>query len=271
MTISLVVYKHTLATVRSIIDSVLSSKIVEKFYIVDNSGETGLRSEVEPLDARIEYIPLDNPGFGSAHNVAIHKAMTMGAKLHAVVNPDIYFSEGQLEKIAEFMEMSPEVGLVMPKTLNVDGSLQVNCKLIPSPMNLIGRRFLPHCLIKRMNDRYEMKGADFNKVMDVPYLCGCFMVFNLACLKEVGLFDERFFMYPEDIDISRRIYASRWRAVYYPKAFVTHAHEAASYKNRKMLKIHILNMIKYFNKWGWLFDFARYRINRDVRKKYGVI
>lgn len=271
MTVSLVVYKQTFPEVRQIVDSVLASGIVEKFYIVDNSGERALRGEVELLDKRIEYIPLDNPGFGTAHNFAIRKAMASGSKIHTIVNPDIYFSEGQLEKIAEFMAATPEVGLVMPKTLNVDGSLQVNCKLVPSPLNLIGRRFLPPCLIKRMNDRYEMKGADFNREMDVPYLCGCFMVFKLECLKEVGLFDEQFFMYPEDIDISRRIYASRWRSVYYPAAVVTHAHEAASYKGKKMLKVHIANMIKYFNKWGWIFDLDRYRINREVRRKYGVI
>jgi len=90
-------------------------------------------------------------------------------------------------------------------------------------------------------------------------------VFRLDCLREVGLFDERFFMYPEDIDISRRIYASKkWRSVYCPGATVVHAHEKASYKSRRMMWIHIRNMVKYFNKWGWLFDADRRRINREV-------
>ena len=112
-----------------------------------------------------------------------------------------------------------------------------------------------------------MKWADYEKTMDVPYLCGCFMVFRMAALKEVGLFDERFFMYPEDIDITRRIYSGGFRTVYYPEATVVHAHEAASYKSRKMLWIHIINMIKYFNKWGWVIDPERKRINREIIAK----
>ena len=72
-------------------------------------------------------------------------------------------------------------------------------------------------------------------------------------------------MYPEDIDITRRMYSSeKWLPVYFPGARVVHAHAAASYSSLRMLCVHCANMIRYFNKWGWIFDSERRRINREV-------
>jgi len=275
MTVSLVTYRHTLAQIRPIVESVLRSTCVGKFYVIDNSGDGPLRQELEqcvasalrPQPATV-YLPADNRGFGAAHNVALRQAMADGADLHAVVNPDTYFDSGTLEKIAAFFDANPDVGLLMPKTVYPDGGRQYNAKLLPTPLDSFGRRFLPKSWTETRNARYELRSADPDRAFDCGYLCGCFLVFRLACLREVGLFDERFFMYPEDIDISRRVYASpNWRSVYWPGATVVHAHEKASYKSRKMLWIHIRNMIKYFNKWGWLFDAERRRINREVMRK----
>lgn len=92
------------------------------------------------------------------------------------------------------------------------------------------------------------------------------MFFRVEALKDVGLFDERFFMYPEDIDITRRMHA-KYRTMFYPFVSIVHAHAAASKTNKKMLKIHILNMIKYFNKWGWLFDKERKQFNAQLQRE----
>ena len=264
MTVSLVTYRHSLSQIRPVVEAVLKSACVEKFYVVDNSGDGPLRGELAAEFPEIEYIPLDNPGFGAAHNAAMRRAMERGATLHAIVNPDIDFKPGTLETIEAFFAANADVGLVMPKTVNPDGSMQYNCRLLPTPFDLFARRFLPRSWIARRTALYEMHDVDHEKTFDCAYLCGCFMVFRLACLREVGFFDERFFMYPEDIDISRRVYDSRWRATYYPGATVVHAHEAASYKSWRMTRVHVWNMVKYFNKWGWFLDPARRRINRAV-------
>jgi GT2 family glycosyltransferase len=71
-------------------------------------------------------------------------------------------------------------------------------------------------------------------------------------------------MYPEDIDITRRIYSAGFRTVCYPEASVIHGHEQASAKKLRMLWVHVVNMIRYFNKWGWIFDSERRRINREI-------
>ena len=72
-----------------------------------------------------------------------------------------------------------------------------------------------------------------------------------------------FFMYPEDIDLTRRIH-KKYRTVFYPKVSIVHHHEQSSYKNRKMLWVHIVNLIRYFNKWGWFFDRERRAMNKEI-------
>ena len=89
-------------------------------------------------------------------------------------------------------------------------------------------------------------------------------------LKEVGLFDERFFMYPEDIDLTRRLH-QRYQTLFYPEVSITHNHQKASYHSMRMLWIHCINMIRYFNKWGWIWDKERERINERVLQESNVI
>jgi GT2 family glycosyltransferase len=103
--------------------------------------------------------------------------------------------------------------------------------------------------------------------MEVPYLSGCFMFLRVAALKKVGLFDERFFMYPEDIDLTRRMY-KEFKTVFYPEVEITHQHARESYKSLKLFYIHIVNMIRYFNKWGWFFDKERRIVNQRVISQY---
>jgi GT2 family glycosyltransferase len=101
--------------------------------------------------------------------------------------------------------------------------------------------------------------------MFVPYLSGCFMLLRQSALQEIGLFDERFFMYPEDIDLTRRM-AERYETIYFPEVSVVHEHGAASYKSVRMLIVHVYNLVKYFNKWGWINDPIRERLNQRTLK-----
>lgn len=178
-----------------------------------------------------------------------------------IVNPDIWFGEGVIEILAAYMDRHPDAGLVAPKTVYPDGETQYLCKLLPTPFDLILRRFLPAGFLKSSRERFELRFTGYDREMNVPFLSGCFMFLRIGTLKETGLFDERYFMYAEDIDFSRRIHRIT-RTVYCPDAVVVHAHEAASRKNGKMLLIHIGSLVKYFNKWGWIIDRERRRANR---------
>ncbi len=268
MTASLVVYRHAFDEIRELVSVIVRSR-VRKLTIIDNSSSRELEENLRGFSEKVQYRASANIGFGAAHNLAMREAVQAGEDVHFIINPDISFEPGTLEKIAAFMEAHLDVGLVMPKTLNPDGSLQFNCKFVPSPIDLFIRYFLPKKWIRKRNDRFMMKDFDYESTMEVPYLCGCMMCFRTAALKDVGLFDERFFMYPEDIDITRRMWSGGWHPTYYPKAAVVHAHVAASYHSLKMLGIHCWNMIRYFNKWGWVFDAERRRINAQVVHQLG--
>ncbi len=270
--ISIVLYKNRLQQLIDTINNVLKSKFIKKLYLIDNSPTDELRG-LHHLSKQIEYkFNNANLGFGKAHNIAIRKSIDENIKYHLVLNPDIYFEEGILEELYDFMEKNPDVGLVMPKVLYPDGKIQYLCKLLPTPLDLFGRRFLNKGPLKKYiekrNEIYELRFTGYNKIMEVPYLSGCFMFIRTEVLKKVGLFDERFFMYLEDTDLSRRIHRVA-RTIYYPYVHIYHEHQKGSYKDLKLLKIHIESAIKYFNKWGWFNDPERDIINKKILEKLG--
>jgi len=160
----------------------------------------------------------------------------------------------------QYMEAHTNVGILMPKILNTDGSIQRLCKLLPTPVDLLLRLISPKSLRDRSNKDFELHRSGYDKIMFVPYLSGCFMLIRADALKRVGDFDERFFMYPEDIDLTRRV-AMFYETLFYPECALWHEHHASSKKSVRMLVVHIINMIKYFNKWGWLYDEERAMLN----------
>ena len=190
-----------------------------------------------------------NLGYGAGHNYAIRK-MIDRFEYHLVVNPDIYFEVGVLDGLIGFMDAHREVGLVSPKILYPDGSIQYLSKRLPKPLDLFGRRFLPFFMLQKRRDYLEMRETGYDREMDSSFLSGCFMFFRTEALLQVGLFDERFFLYCEDLDITRRI-AERYRCVFLPSISVFHHFGKGSYKSLRMLGIHVVSAVRYFNKWGW--------------------
>jgi GT2 family glycosyltransferase len=207
-----------------------------------------------------------NLGFGRAHNIALRDSMHH-SKYHLVLNPDIKFERGVLEEIFRFMEANKDVGQLMPKVFYENGELQKLCHLLPTPVNLIGRRFFENMRwSKKLNDKYELKGFHYDKCVNIPNLSGCFMFLRCEALKTTGSFDERFFMYMEDVDLTRRMHAS-YKTLFYPHVCITHGFEKESYNNSQVLRHHINSAIKYFNKWGWLYDNEREKFNRQLLRE----
>ncbi|MBP3245113.1 MAG: glycosyltransferase family 2 protein [Bacteroidaceae bacterium] len=262
ITASIVTYKHKEKDLDDVFTSVANSSI-SRLYIIDNSGYNENIDNYCKKFKNITYIPSDNLGYGTSHNIAIRKSIELGAKYHVVLNPDVKFGPEVIDELEKYADDNPDVGQIMPKVFYPDGRLQHLCKLSPTPMDLIGKRFLPKRLTRNRLNRFQLKFTGYNKIMNIPYLSGCFMFFNLEILQEIGLFDEKFFMYSEDVDITRRIHR-KYRTIFYPNVSIYHVHNAASTRDLKMLRIHIVNMIKYFNKWGWLFDKERKAMNKET-------
>jgi GT2 family glycosyltransferase len=258
--ISIVTYKTDSILIRRCLACIFASKVSVVVTIVDNSPTEFSKSIAQDFDIKYIHNPV-NSGYGAGHNIAIHKSLSAGFKYHLILNADIFFTEDILEKISSYMDLNQNVGQIMPKIFNPDGSVQRVCKLIPTPFDLLIRRFLPGFLFMKRRRRFEMWDSGYNKIMFVPYLSGCFMFIRCSVLEDVGIFDEQFFMYPEDIDLTRRI-ASKYDTLFFPIASATHDHGAASYKSVRMLFIHLYNICKYFNKWGWFFDAGRHKLNK---------
>ncbi len=266
---SIVIYHPDWQEVEQIVLTLLAAPIVERIYLIDNSPvETpymaSLIEKTKGNATKVIYRFLGkNVGYGAAHNIALQESLKANVKYHLVINSDIQFNPTILTQLATYMDEHPTVGHIMPKVTYPNGETQYLCKLLPTPMNLFGRRFLPKSWTQKQNERFELRASGYNKIMNVPYLSGCFMFLRTEALQQVGLFDERFFMYPEDIDLTRRIH-QHYQTLFYPHATIVHAHRAASYKNYKYLWIHIANLCRYFNKWGWLCDKERIRVNRET-------
>lgn len=214
-------------------------------------------------DANVQLIRTANNGYGSGHNIALRTAIDEGMQYHLVMNADLYWHDDILSPMLSYMDSHPEVGMLTPRILNLDGSLQHSCRRLPRPFDVFVRRFTPRWLFSKSKQTYVLADCDLTRPLNVPYILGCFMLMRVDALREVGLFDERFFMYPEDIDITRRMHRN-YQTLYWPEVTAIHAHRRESTTSTRMLKIHIVNMIRYFNKWGWICDAERRRFNRSI-------
>lgn len=283
ITASIVTYNHHLLDFEPVLRSLFASP-VDIVYIVDHSdtmlelkaelqeyavkvlqGEPQLR-EKRKAGFQLIYIPQENTGYGGGHNVALHAAKERGSEFHLVVNPDIWFGPEVIPALVNYMHEHPDTGNIMPKVLYPNGSIQRLAKMLPAPMDMLGRLCLPNFLINRRNNKFELRQSGFTKTMNVPFLSGCFMFLRTSILDTVGYFDERFFLYGEDVDFSRRIYR-QYKNIYLTDVTIYHTFTRGSRKSLRLLLIHIISMAKYFNKWGWLRDKERRRINNEVQKQ----
>lgn len=264
---SIVLYRNPVSEVRKAVESFLSCNLNTKLFLVDNSPEDSMRYEFQ--SPRIEYIFTGrNLGFGAGHNLAIRKCIGQ-SRFHLILNPDVEFGEGTISAILQFMSTRKQVGLVMPKVLYRSGDIQFQCKLLPSPADLFVRRFVPgpvKFLFRSVLDRYELKHHDYNSIMEIANLSGCFMCVRTDVFRKVGLFDEQYFLYFEDTDLSRRI-NEHYQTVYYPRVSVVHGYRRASHRVPVLFMHHLLSSVKYFNKWGWFVDSRRVALNAPLMPK----
>jgi GT2 family glycosyltransferase len=263
---SIVIYKSNQDMLRHTIKSFLHSTKDSHLFLIDNSPHDEARNLIK--SERVTYIfNNENLGFGSGHNIALQQIIN-SSKYHVVLNPDVFFDENVICDLYNFMEANKEIGLTMPKVLYPDGRLQPLCRLLPSPYTLILRRFFNFNkkLVERQNHAHELHFSGYNKIMDVPFLSGCFMFLRIEALRTIGLFDERIFLYTEDLDLSRRIH-KKFRTVFYPHSTIYHHHQRGSYHSPRLLLHNIQSAIKYFNKWGWFNDKERELINQRVLLK----
>ncbi|GAA5185116.1 glycosyltransferase family 2 protein [Acinetobacter kookii] len=260
---SLVIYKHSYSDLKLTLESLLGSENISKVILIDNDN-TDWAHQFE--HKKVKYLKSPgNIGFGSGHNLAIRQ-FAKQCDFFLICNPDIVFDSTEFDKLVHFAS-THDAGLYLPKIVYENGENQYGARLLPSPLNLFARRFSPK-YAENLDEDYLLKKIDLSKPVFVPYLHGCFMLFRSEALLELGGFDERYFMYMEDVDLSRRC-AEKFGNIYYPLVQVIHLHEQGSYKNKVLLKAHLKSAWQYFNKWGWFYDSGRKKLNALCIKNIG--
>ena len=216
-----------------------------------------MRATLEREFPEVRYAAMDrNRGFGAAMNAGI--AIARGTYV-LVFNPDIVVSPGSLEALHAFMEAHPDVGIVGPKLLNPDGTLQYSCNRYHELMIPVYRRTPLGSLAfaQRAIDRFLMKDDSHVSTIDVDWLMGSSLFTRRAALTDAGVFDDGFFMYFEDTDLCRRFWERGWRVVYHPKVSMVHYHRRASNDGTLWSQLrspltwqHIRSAIRFFRKYA---------------------
>lgn len=203
-----------------------------------------------------------NVGYGRLVNAGIQKSR---GNYVLVINADIILTRKAVRGLLEFMDRHPDVGVVGPELLNFNGSHQNSCFRFYKPSTIICRRTFfaktPWC--RKESDRFTMRSErehiEGEHGIDADWLMGSALMARRNAIEKVGLFDQRFFMYFEDVDWCRRFWQNSYRVVYFPRAQITHYHQRASKKwggirelifNRQA-RIHLASAIKYFKKYGF--------------------
>jgi len=216
-------------------------------YVVDNGSADGtveiVKQRVSPSVTLIESPA--NRGFSGGHNMVLGR---IDSEYHVCINPDVVLKDDVISAMARYMDEHGDIGLLAPKVLNMDGSTQALPKRSPRLIYLISRR-ISLGFLKKYREEYEMCERDENTPFDIEFCSGCFMFLRTALFKELGGFDERFFLYFEDADLTRRV-AQRARVEYNPAFQVYHAWARAGRRSLKYFILQIISMFKYMIKWG---------------------
>jgi GT2 family glycosyltransferase len=275
-TASLVYYDSSIRELDSILRELNEDPSFSAWVVVDNGAAEDFERgrQIQELTRKYggRYLASpNNVGFGAGHNAALKNLRDIPSDFHLMVNPDVIFGREVVPAIVDVMDKRKAVGLIMPRVVYPDGTTQHLCKLLPTPLDFAIRRFLPgplHWLARNRMESYELRNMDLSQPAEVPFLSGCFMFTRRAVLESVGAFDERYFLYMEDVDLCRRL-ARVSQLVYWPSVSVAHRHERGSHKSLKLTLTHIWASVRYFNKWGWIFDRARKNTNLRVLAQIG--
>lgn len=258
--VSFVLYQTDLAEVREAIRQVLDSPGCYHVVLIDNSVPELNLDDMSSSDVTVISVG-NNIGYGAGHNMALRR-FEGHARYHLVLNTDLQFGPEAIPKLISFMDAMPTAGLAMPQVCYPDGRRQYLCRILPRPVDIFARGLLPdHRWTKALSRRYEAHDWAHDKALSFPFLSGCFMVIRPDALAKAGLFDERFFLFAEDLDLSRRLHRIS-ETVLCPTVSVVHEYRTKTAKDHRRKLLLVRSFIKYFNKYGWFFDRERRAMNR---------
>ncbi|MDA9472593.1 glycosyltransferase family 2 protein [Enterococcus sp. 5H] len=255
LTISIVT--HNSRHIFDVLDNLKTELGLESNYdihLFDNASEP---SYIEKLESYGSFISIhksdENKGFGFGHNQILKST---SAQYGVIFNPDVLVKKATLDRLVNRITEDEQLAAVCPKVLNEDGTTQY---LVRQKLDVFDYmlRFVPFQFVKKIFDKrlsyYECRDLPEDRTTHIKMGSGCLMLVDTDKFKKIGGFDERFFMYFEDNDLCLSFGKAGYKILYTPFETVTHLYEKGAHKNKKLFKIFLQSMGKFFNKWGWRF------------------
>jgi len=232
-----------------------------EIIVVNNASGDGsadyIKQKLLPRFKNLKLIASSaNRGYAAGNNLGIKKAK---GKYLLIMNSDIVIWENSFKKMARFMDANPKIGIAGPRLLSPDNTLQHFVYEFPTPQVLVYRRtpLARFKFAKQAIKKYLMKQWDHKDNRQVGWVQGSCLIVRREAIAEVGLMDERYFLFMEDTDWCRRFWQTGWEIWYLSEVEIIHYHSRASDSGKfykalfnKMSRIHIVSAFKYFHKWG---------------------
>jgi GT2 family glycosyltransferase len=243
-------------------------------YLVDDAQQPLLPALAGRYGAH--YRPQrDGPGQARAQNRVLREAAAAGSVYHLLLAPDIGLPLDAVARMIAYMEQHPDVGLLAPRVQDVDGRLQPLCSLLPGPLELLLGRCFP--LLRRSSGRlarYQLHAGGYSRVMEVPVPPACCLLMRVETVLRAGMFDARFLQRFDTVDLARRT-APIARTVFVPHVAVVRDPAQAGARGwcRRSASLwwRCVSAWRYFDKWGWLRDPERDRINARALRQLGQV
>lgn len=263
--------RHLLQCVNSLISS--QSNCAQEIIVVDNASCDGSVGAIAGKFPEVKLIKnKENLGFSRANNIGI-RAST--GRYLCLINSDVVVLNGCIEKLMEFMDKNLSLGIAGPRILNPDRTLQISCRHFPSIWNNLCQSLGLNYLFPKSALFSEpfMKYWAHDAERGVDVLSGCFWMVRRKAIDEVGLLDEDFFIYGEDMDWCKRFHEAAWDVVFYPEAEAIHFGGASSSNspirfNVEMQKADLQYWRKHHGKSGeliyWMIIFVRQLVRMPV-------
>ncbi len=239
-------FDEVCTAVRSILAQCKGADLI--LYLVDNASPdgTGEKLAAEDFGPGVQVICLpENKGFGAGHNAVLP---LLDSDYHFVINPDITLREPVMENICAWLDEHPEAVMATPRMFFPDGREQILPKRKPNVLGLLARQGVPG--LKKFGDRYAMLDEDLSKPTPIEFCTGSFFCIRTETFRKIGGFDEGYFMYVEDADITQK--ARREGLVYFlPQFSACHAWRRAPGRQLRPFIQQLRSMGRYFCKWGF--------------------
>lgn len=217
--------------------------------VIDNASSDGTPELVEDRYSWVKLLRrTDNGGLSAAINDG---ARASSGEMIAVLNPDIHITTDVLAPLATHLREHPDVGIVAPRLLNDDGSLQLSCRAFPGYSTAIFNRY---SLVTRLfpnnraSARYLMSEFDHASIRDVDWVSGAALMLPRRVFDEVGGWDAGYFMFNEDVDLCRRVRSAGYRIVYKPDVALYHKIGVSKSIASQMVIARHRSMWRYYKK-----------------------